>query len=171
MAFHSQVFTITQRNYFASEREMLGIIHALKKYYTILVGGPVINVYTDHKSLCALIFAKAPTTPCLERWRIHLCSYQLKWHYIEGVKHGAADYLSCLPDEIYDKYQCYIKNRDDEVAVEDFDPRNPQYSISLLVPVTLWTAPVSLQLEKRPGLEMYLEVTERSIFEQQQSCD
>ena len=63
VAFHSEVFTLMQWNYFASEREMLGIIHALKKYYTILVGGPVINVYTDHKSLCALIFSKSPTTP------------------------------------------------------------------------------------------------------------
>ena len=82
IAFHSQVFNAAQRRYCASERELLGVMHALKKYRTILFKGADVHVFTDHKSILALMVAKGDSTARLERWRDDLQNYNLKWHHI-----------------------------------------------------------------------------------------
>ena len=124
VAFHSQVFAMAQRNYATSERELLGVIHALKKYHSLLYRGPVTHVYTDHKSLIALMVAKTDATPRLERWRTNLQAYNLKWYYIEGKKNGLADFLSRPSEDIYKMYEEYIMKVHDEADVDEFDYRD-----------------------------------------------
>ena len=78
VAFHSKVFNGAERRYTASERELLGVLHALDKYYYIIVNGPTVHIYTDHKALIALVTAKSTTTARLCRWRRWLSTYRLK---------------------------------------------------------------------------------------------
>jgi len=120
IAFHSQVFNSAQRRYCASERELLGVMHALKKYRTILYKGADVHVYTDHKSILALMTAKGESTARLERWRDDLQNYNLKWHHIAGKDTGAADYLSRPSKDIYDQYADIVENVDAEVEVDSY---------------------------------------------------
>ena len=55
------MFNSAQRNYTASERELLGVIHALRKYHYTLYRGALIHVYTDHKSLIGLMTSMTET--------------------------------------------------------------------------------------------------------------
>ena len=72
---HRKVFTKTEQNYTTTEREALAILHAIDKYSNMLLGTKEINVYTDHKSLIALLQAQSPTKGRLARWRIEFASY------------------------------------------------------------------------------------------------
>ena len=135
VAFHSQVFSNAQRNYSTSERELLGVIQALKKYHSLLYRGALTHVYTDHKSLIALMVAKTDATPKLERWRHNLQSYNLKWYYVEGKKNGLADFLSRPSEAIFRMYDDYIKGVHEEADVDEFDYRDEEPSMSFLMQV------------------------------------
>jgi len=135
VAFHSQVFANAQRNYSTSERELLGVIQALKKYHSLLYRGPVIHVYTDHKSLIALMVAKTDATPRLERWRTNLQAYNLRWYYIEGKKNGLADFMSRPCEAIYKMYEEYINGVHDEADVDEFDYRDKEPRMCFLAQV------------------------------------
>ena len=111
VAFHSKVFTRAERNYNASEREMLGVLHALQKYRYILMGkGPRIYVYTDHRALVNVLRSRTEAKGRLERWRIVLSEYpSIIFKHIEGKKHGAADLLSRPPESVMNKFKEYIE--------------------------------------------------------------
>ena len=132
VAFHSKVFNDAERRYGATERELLGVLQALDKYYYIIVGGPLVHIYTDHKALIPLVAAKTPTKPRLCRWRIRLSTYNLKWHYIPGKEHHLADFLSRPPDEVYAKMQDYISKIPVEEPYE-YDPRYPRDYLCKLI--------------------------------------
>ena len=135
VAFHSKVFNSAERRYTASERELLGVLHALDKYYYIIVNGPTVHVYTDHKALIALVSAKSPTTARLCRWRRWLSTYRLKWEYIPGKDHGLADFLSRPPLEVYQRMQDYIEKEPDEEYFE-YDSRFPKLHLSRIIAAT-----------------------------------
>jgi transposase InsO family protein len=135
VAFHSRVFTQAERRYTATERELLGVIHALDKYYYIIVNGPIIHVYTDHKAIIALVAAKTPTTPRLCRWRRWLSTYHLKWQHIPGKDHELADFLSRPPAEVYRKMQAYIEREPTEEYFE-YDSRFPRLHLCRLIAST-----------------------------------
>lgn len=122
VAFHSKVFNNAERRYGATERELLGVLHALDKYYYIIVGGPLVHIYTDHKGLIPMVASKTPTTSRLARWRIRLATFNLKWHYIPGREHHLADFLSRPPESVYVKMKEYIEKEPPEEPYE-YDPR------------------------------------------------
>jgi transposase InsO family protein len=125
VAFHSKVFNMAERKYGATERELLGVLHALDKYYYIIVGGPTTHIYTDHKPLISSVAAVTPTKPRLARWRTRLTIYNLKWHYIPGREHHLADFLSRPPEEVYRNWKKYIETIPDEEPY-DYDPKYPR---------------------------------------------
>src|SRR3954462_4413005 len=67
VAFISRKMNPAERNYAAHEKEMLAIIHVLKKWQVYLEGRPF-TILTDHATLCH--FPKQP----------HLSSYQARWY-------------------------------------------------------------------------------------------
>ena len=140
VAFHSKVFNNAERRYTASERELLGVLHALDKYYYIIVNGPTVHIYTDHKALIALVTAKSTTTARLCRWRRWLSTYRLKWEYIPGKDHGLADFLSRPPLEIYKRMQDYIEKDPDEEYYE-YDSRFPKLHLCKLINSTFGMRP------------------------------
>ena len=50
VAYDSMQFKAAEKNYLIHEKELLGIIQVLKKWWTDLLGSPI-YVYTDHKTL------------------------------------------------------------------------------------------------------------------------
>ena len=132
VAFHSKVFNSAERNYCATDRELLGVLQALDKHYYLIVNGPLVHIYTDHKALLGLVVAQTPTKPRLARWRVRLKTYNLKWHYIPGRDHTLADFMSRPPDSVYEKMRHYIENPSLEEAYE-YDSRFPRAAISKLV--------------------------------------
>ena len=132
VAFHSKVFNKAERNYCATDRELLGILHALDKHYYLIVNGPTVHIYTDHKALISLIAAQTPTKPRLARWRVRLSTFNLVWHYIPGKDHCLADFLSRPPDAVYETMKHYIEHPPEEEAYE-YDPRFPRAEIAKMV--------------------------------------
>ena len=127
LAFQSKVFARAERNYTATERELLGVMHALDKFNYMIFGSEDITVFTDHKSIISLLSAKAPTRSRLERWRIELSGYKgLKFKHIEGRNHGAADMLSRPPDVVYEQLKDYIENATD---LRDGKPGLPDWPL------------------------------------------
>jgi hypothetical protein len=132
VAFHSKVFNEAERRYGTTERELLGVLHALEKYEYIIVGGPAVHVYTDHKAVISLAANPNPTKPRLARWRIRLSMHNLKWHFIPGKDHHLADFLSRPPEEIYERMREYITKVPKEEPYE-YDPRYPrQYLCNMI---------------------------------------
>jgi hypothetical protein len=125
VAFHSKVFNPAERNYTTTERELLGVLHALDKYNYIIIGGEYVNIYTDHKSIIALVASKTVTTQRLCRWRRWLSTYKLRWKYIPGKEHELADFLSRPPEQVYKKMQYYIEKPASEESFE-YDERFPK---------------------------------------------
>ena len=132
VAFHSKVFNGAERKYGTTERELLGVLHALEKYEYIIVGGPLVHVYTDHKAVISLAAAPSPTRPRLARWRIRLSTHNLKWHYIPGRDHHLADFLSRPPEEIYERMKEYISKVPKEEPYE-YDPRYPRQYLCKMI--------------------------------------
>ena len=127
VAFQSRVFTKTERNYTATERELLGIMNALDKYNYMIFGSAEITIFTDHKSIISLLDAKAPTRSRLERWRIELSGYKnLRFKHIDGKAHGAADMLSRPPDIVFKQLADYIENSTD---IRDNKPGRPDWPL------------------------------------------
>jgi len=78
VAYHLKVFNKCERNYTTTERETLAILHALDKYQLMLLGTVEINVYTDHKSLIALMKSTSSShavrswqDDSTDAWKVH----------------------------------------------------------------------------------------------------
>ena len=93
IAYHSQKFSPCQKNYSTIEKEMLGIILALKHFDYYLTGSPHdIVIFTDHNPIKCL--EKLKTNQRLVRWSLFLQSYSLKILHIKGTDNKIADLLS-----------------------------------------------------------------------------
>ena len=97
IAYYSNTFTPTERNYDIYERELLAVIKALQHWRPHLAATekPVI-VLTDHANLT---FWKNPKSVNrrVARWFAFLQDYNLQIKHVPGKLHAAADMLSRPP--------------------------------------------------------------------------
>jgi RNase H-like domain found in reverse transcriptase len=92
VAFDSTTFKGAKLDYPVHEKELLAIIHVLKKWQTDLVGSPFF-IFTDHKTL-----ENFNTQKDLSRrqaqWMEFLLQYDAHLVYIQGKQNCVADALS-----------------------------------------------------------------------------
>ena len=97
IGFFSKCYTMSQKNYSTSEKELLGIVMAIEHWSSFLYGKKFM-VYSDHKPLAWLLNKKNPH-PRLERWVLRLSIYEFEIRYKPGHENIVADALSRLFDE------------------------------------------------------------------------
>nr|GEW75349.1 reverse transcriptase domain-containing protein [Tanacetum cinerariifolium] len=83
-----------EENYTTTEKEMLAVVYAFKKFRSYLIMNKSI-VYTDHSAL-KYLFAKKDAKARLLRWILLLQEFDFKVIDTRGVENYAADHLSCL---------------------------------------------------------------------------
>ncbi|GFW52279.1 retrovirus-related Pol polyprotein from transposon 17.6 [Trichonephila clavipes] len=87
-----RLLTPAERNYSTTEREVLAVVWALKKFRGY-IEGTEITVASDHQPLKWLLNLKSPTGR-LARWALEIQSFNLKVQYIPGKANVVADMLS-----------------------------------------------------------------------------
>ena len=96
IAYKSRSFKGAELNYPVHKKELLAIVHALRKWRTDLLGFQF-EVWTDHRTLehfrkqCNLSWRQA-------RWMEFMSQYNATIHYLPGKKNTVADALSRLPE-------------------------------------------------------------------------
>ncbi|RXW20770.1 hypothetical protein EST38_g5090 [Candolleomyces aberdarensis] len=96
--FLSQTFTQTEQNYQIYDRELLGIMRALREWRHYLQGSPhPIMIYTDHLNL---LYFKSPQklNDRQRRWIPELAQYDFKLEHRPGTTMVQSDALSRRPD-------------------------------------------------------------------------
>lgn len=83
-----------QVNYETTEKELLAIVYASKKFRSFLIGLKVI-VYTDHVAIKYLL-TKSNSTPRLIRWVLLLQEFDLEIREKKDSENVVADHLSRL---------------------------------------------------------------------------
>ena len=95
VAFDSMTFKGAKLNYPVHEKELLAVIHALKKWQVDLLSSSFF-IYTDHKTLENFVTQKD-----LSHWQAHwmefMSQFDAKIIYIKGEDNMVADALSRLP--------------------------------------------------------------------------
>src|SRR2546429_9911940 len=93
VAFYSRKLTPTERNYDAHDKELLGVVEALRVWRVYLQGAQKpFAVYTDHKNLTAFTTTKTLNRRQV-RWSELLSTYYFKIIHKKGSE-NAADALS-----------------------------------------------------------------------------
>jgi len=87
VTFDSMTFKNAELNYLVHEKELLAVIHALKKWHVDLLGSTFF-IYTDHKTL---------ENFNVQRWMEFMSQFDMKIVYIKGKENTVADALSCFP--------------------------------------------------------------------------
>ncbi len=91
--FISRKFITAEQNWHASEKELVAIVWALKKWIRYLL--PMeFTVFTDHKNLEVLFNKNSKKYGKLQRWIIFLQQFDFIAKYIPGKDNYIADYLS-----------------------------------------------------------------------------
>ena len=100
--FHSKTLSDTEKNYPNIDRELLGVVHAVKKFSNFITGCKTI-VRTDHRTLLALYqkhIMNAP--PRLARLLLRMSHYDLELVYKKGKEMYISDPLPCMPNHKVD---------------------------------------------------------------------
>ena len=92
IAFESKTLSAAERNYSAREREMFGVVYALKKWKHYVRGNKV-TVITDHKGLERVFIDNEPSGR-VARWLEDVQEYAPTIVYRAGKDHIPADALS-----------------------------------------------------------------------------
>ena len=92
ITFASRTLLAAERYYTTTEKELLSIVFAMKKFHTYLLGSSTI-IRTDHKALSFLNTCKL-TDSRLTRWVLALQKYNFSWEHIRGVENKVPDTLS-----------------------------------------------------------------------------
>nr|GEW06072.1 reverse transcriptase domain-containing protein [Tanacetum cinerariifolium] len=90
--YASKTMTEAKSNYTITEKEMLAVVHAFKKFRSYLIMNKSI-VYTDHSAL-KYLFAKKNSKARLLRWVLLLQEFTFKVIDTKGAGNLAADHLS-----------------------------------------------------------------------------
>jgi hypothetical protein len=96
VCYHSRKFSSAEMNYPVHERELLGLLDALRKWRHLLHGSKIV-AHTDHKSIIYL-FSQPTLSGRQARWMIELAEFDLDIKYKEGCSNIVADALSRRPD-------------------------------------------------------------------------
>ena len=97
VVFDSTQLREAELNYPVHEKELLAIIHGLKKWQVELLGGPM-QVFTDHCTLKNFIMQKGLSRQ-QARWAEYLAHFDLTISYLKGEENTGADTLSRLQIE------------------------------------------------------------------------
>ena len=97
VAFLSQTFTDTERQYKIDDQELLGIIWALKKWRHYLQGsGHMTTVFSDHKNLTYFRTAQK-LNDRQARWSLYLSKFDIKLIHLFGTQMVQSDTLPQRP--------------------------------------------------------------------------
>ena len=98
IAFLSQTLLDTEKKYEIYDRELLGIICALKEWRHYIQGsGHTTTVYLNHKNLTYFrTMQKLDSRQA--RWSLYLSKFDIKLVHLPGMKMIQSDTLSCRPD-------------------------------------------------------------------------
>ncbi|GJT88543.1 reverse transcriptase domain-containing protein [Tanacetum coccineum] len=92
--YASKTITEAESNYTTTEKEMLDVVYAFKKFRSYLIMNKSI-VYTDHSAL-KYLFAKTDAKARLLRWVLLLQEFDFKVIDTKGAENDAVDHLSRL---------------------------------------------------------------------------
>ena len=95
VAFDSMQLNDAQKCYPIHEKELLAIIHALKKWRADLLGGPI-AIFTDHRTL-ENFDTQRDLSHRQAHWQEFMAQFEMKIYYVKGKDNMVADALSCLP--------------------------------------------------------------------------
>ncbi|GBE79178.1 Transposon Tf2-1 polyprotein [Sparassis crispa] len=95
VAFESCTLKGAELNYPVHEKELLVIVHALKKWCVNLLGVPF-TIYTDHRTL-ENFFHQKELSRRQAHWQEFLVQYDFDIRNIKGEENITADILSCIP--------------------------------------------------------------------------
>ena len=101
VAFHSQTFQTTERNYNVHDKEFCAIYKAFQRWQHYLKGSSMtIDVVTDHRNLQYFSMTKILT--CRQaRWSEYLSAFNLIFHFRPGK-------LGTKPDTLTRRWEVYI---------------------------------------------------------------
>ncbi|TPX36832.1 hypothetical protein SeLEV6574_g07989 [Synchytrium endobioticum] len=99
LEFYSKKWNAAEFNYSTPDKELYGLVLALKHWYQWLYGATEVIVYTDHKSLRDFSKTKL-LKPRHARWALVLEDYKgrMKVHWIPGKTNTVADAASRDPN-------------------------------------------------------------------------
>nr|GEV19243.1 reverse transcriptase domain-containing protein [Tanacetum cinerariifolium] len=92
--YASKTMTQAKSNYTTTEKEMLAVVYAFKKFRSYLIMNKSV-VYTDHSAL-KYVFSKKDAKARLLRWILLLQEFDFKVIDTKGAENYAADHLSRL---------------------------------------------------------------------------
>nr|GEV60370.1 reverse transcriptase domain-containing protein [Tanacetum cinerariifolium] len=92
--YASKTMTEAESNYTTTEKELLAVVYAFKKFWSYLIMTKSI-VYTDHSTL-KYLFAKKDSKARLLRWVLLLQEFKIKVIDTKGAENLATDHLSQL---------------------------------------------------------------------------
>lgn len=97
IAFSSKSMKPSELNYTTTEKELLAVIHAIRRFYEMIAGYQIILI-TDHKALLFLNSCKNPTQR-IARWLLYLQPLNIEIEYIPGPENVIPDTLSRNPPD------------------------------------------------------------------------
>ena len=97
IAYHSRTLKGAELRYSTVEKELVGVIEGVKKFYFYLYGAPFI-IETDHLPLTSLQTSKNANQR-LMRWAMYLQQFTFTVRYIKGRDNVGADWLSRMVEE------------------------------------------------------------------------
>ena len=112
-----------ERNYHTHEREMLAIVHAIKKWNHYLLGAKI-RAYTDNVALKFWRTAQN-LSPRQVRWQAYISMFDVEIAHIPGVTNTAADAISRLECRIADTSSWEAAYREDPRFQASFQDGHP----------------------------------------------
>jgi len=112
MEFDLMQLNDVQKCYPIHEKELLAIIHALKKWRMDLLGGQI-SIFTDHRTLKN--FNMQRDLSCRQaHWQEFTAQFEMKIYYVKGKDNMVTDALSHLPvvditEDIQPHYKSWIQ--------------------------------------------------------------
>lgn len=99
--FVSRALTDTERGYSVIDKEALGVVYALKKFYPYVYGTKFV-IRTDHRPLLGILGENKEipvfSSRRMQRWALSMAAFDYKMEYIKGATNHLADHLSRNPN-------------------------------------------------------------------------